>query len=72
MPTMIESYRFFIASPGDMQVEREACLDVIKEINEAFQDCTNITIAPICWENNSTPQKGDYGQGVLNVQLKPE
>lgn len=72
MPTMIESYRCFIASPGDVSHERAACLDVIEEINEAFQDTTKVSITPICWENKSTPEKGEYGQEVLNAQLKPE
>lgn len=43
--------RVFIASPGDLAVERRAFKDVLDELNAGFGDGLNITFEALGWED---------------------
>ena len=60
----------FVASPGDVMAEREACAGVIEEINRSFAD-KDISLQLIRWEKDANPAIGQDGQMVINEQLSP-
>jgi hypothetical protein len=68
--TAHKQYTCFIASPGDVQPERNACEDAIAEINRSFAD-KGISLRLVRWEKNATPALGQDGQAVVNEQLSP-
>ena len=43
--------RVFIASPGDLAVERRAFKDVIDELNTGFGDGAKVKFEPLGWED---------------------
>ena len=67
----VEILKCFIASPSDTNEEREACEEVLAEINADIGDLYNIRIEPIKWENDTFPDFGKDGQDVINKQLRP-
>jgi hypothetical protein len=58
-----------IASPGDVQQEREAIRGVIHEWNAIHARDRKVVLLPTAWETNSAPSMDDRAQGVLNKQL---
>lgn len=65
-----KQYTCFVASPSDVQTERDACEDAIAEINRSFAD-KGISLRLVRWEKNATPALGQDGQAVVNEQLSP-
>ena len=43
--------RVFIASPGDLAVERAAFKQVLDELNAGFGDALNIQFEPLGWKD---------------------
>ncbi|MBQ7189550.1 MAG: DUF4062 domain-containing protein [Kiritimatiellae bacterium] len=66
-----KQFSCFIASPSDVNAEREACAAVGEEINRTFAD-HNISLRLIRWEKDATPAVGNDGQMIINEQLSPE
>ena len=60
--------RVFIASPGDLAVERRAFKDVIDELNAGFGDGLNITFEVLGWED-TLASTGRRSQSVINVEV---
>jgi hypothetical protein len=58
-----------IASPGDVQTERDAIRGVIHEWNAIHARDRKVVLLPTAWETNSAPSMDDRAQGVLNKQL---
>jgi hypothetical protein len=60
-----------IASPGDVNSERDAVTDAIHEWNavNAHPDTLNILLHPIRWETHSFPESGDRAQALINRQI---
>jgi hypothetical protein len=46
----VRTIRVFIASPGDLAVERAAFKDVLDELNAGFGDALNIRFEPLGWD----------------------
>lgn len=61
--------RIFIASPSDVQKERDIVDAVVKEINITIGDMYNVRLETKKWENNTYPAIGEYSQGVINDQI---
>lgn len=55
MSQSIEKYKIFIASPTDVQDERESMDEVIAELNNTYGSRTNIILELIKWETHSAP-----------------
>lgn len=55
MPQLISKYRLFLASPSDLNEEREAVSEVVSELNLSFGNPNNIVIELLKWETNSAP-----------------
>lgn len=69
MPSQSTTYKLFIASPSDVQEERQIVRDVVLDWNASFADSTEAMIHAIGWETHSFPDSGDSPQAILNRQL---
>lgn len=65
---MTYHFRVFLASPGDVSIEREALARAVDEINETTCPLLNCTLEPVKWETHATPG-GGRPQQVINEQL---
>lgn len=61
-----------IASPGDVNEEREIIQKVINEINLIWSKNKNLRLNPLCWEKNAYPDIGDDPQDVINKQFQDD
>src|SRR4051812_19989380 len=62
-------FNVLIASPGDVQDERDIIREVVYEWNATHSRSRKIVLQPIGWETHSHPEMGDRAQGVLNRQV---
>jgi hypothetical protein len=62
-------FRVFIASPGDVQEERELIRNSLYDWNDIYSSSRRIMLQPIGWERNSIPEMGAHPQKILNTQL---
>lgn len=62
-------FKVLIASPGDVEEEREAIPDVIARWNNTNAETSGIVLLPVKWETHSAPLLGERPQGILNNQL---
>ncbi|MGX9782002.1 DUF4062 domain-containing protein [Janthinobacterium lividum] len=60
----------FVASPSDVQSEREILEEVIQEINGTWSKNLRIRIELIRWETNAFPGIGIDAQDVINHQIE--
>ena len=67
MPAL-RTIRVFIASPGDLAVERAAFQQVLEELNAGFGDALDITFEPLGWED-TLASTGRRSQEVINREL---
>lgn len=58
-----------IASPGDVQVERNIVREVVHEWNTVNAMSRNAVLLPVGWETHSTPLQGDRPQAIINWQI---
>jgi hypothetical protein len=66
-------FRVFVASPGDVQRERDSLLGVVNELNrtlDALLPQTPIRVELERWETDVVPDMG-RAQEVINSQIKP-
>ena len=64
----VRTIRVFIASPGDLAVERAAFKHVLEELNAGFGDALDITFEPLGWEN-TLASTGRRSQEVINREI---
>jgi hypothetical protein len=69
MPYQATVFNVLIASPGDVQDERNIVREVIQEWNAVNSKSREIVLNAVGWETHSHPTMGDRAQGVLNKQL---
>jgi hypothetical protein len=58
-----------IASPGDVQVERNMVREIVHEWNTVHAASRNAVLLPVSWETHSTPLQGDRPQEIINGQV---
>lgn len=61
--------KILIASPGDVDEERQAIPEVIARWNNTNSETTKVVLLPVKWETHSAPLMGDRPQGVINEQV---
>lgn len=63
--------KVFIASPGDVMLQRDEIEDIIVDWNNQHTDDKNIVLLPIRWEKNAVAsyKTNESGQAVINEQL---
>jgi hypothetical protein len=64
----IRTIRVFIASPGDLAVERAAFKQVLEELNAGFGDALDIKFEPLGWED-TLASTGRRSQEVINREI---
>lgn len=62
-------FKILIASPGDVDEEREAIPEVIARWNNINAESNGVVLLPVKWETHSAPLLGDRAQGVINNQI---
>jgi hypothetical protein len=68
MPTTIQQVRIFVASPGDVQSEREQLAQAVRELNSVLGVERGISFELVRWETHCHPAAG-RAQGVINRQI---
>ena len=68
MTEQTQKIRIFVASPGDVQKEREHLKAVVDELNTTIAPFKKLSIELVKWESHATPSMG-RPQGVINSQL---
>ncbi|MBI2286138.1 MAG: DUF4062 domain-containing protein [Nitrosomonadales bacterium] len=58
-----------IASPSDVQIERNIVREVIHEWNAVNAFTRHIVLLPVGWETHSSPLMGDHPQSIINWQV---
>jgi len=69
MPYEATVFNVVIASPSDVQTERDLAREVVYEWNASHSRSRKIVLQPIGWETHSHPTMGDRAQGILNKQI---
>lgn len=62
-------YRVLIASPGDLDEERDVIERAVHSWNASHAVEEKAVLLPVRWETHSTPEYGDRAQAILNRQL---
>jgi hypothetical protein len=62
-------FKILIASPGDVDEEREAIPEVIARWNNTNAEANGVVLLPVKWETHSAPLLGDRAQSVINNQI---
>lgn len=69
MPSKATVYRVLIASPSDVQRERDAAKDVIMRWNAANSRQQDVYIEPVLWETHVGKDLGDSPQKIISDQV---
>ena len=69
MSKRVTLYKLLIASPSDVQAEREEIVKAVHAWNATNLDKYNAVIHPVLWETHSVPEMGDRPQAILNNRL---
>ncbi|HZI20143.1 MAG TPA: DUF4062 domain-containing protein [Pyrinomonadaceae bacterium] len=72
MPTTVKKVRVFVASPGDVQMEREQFAKVVNELNltiSAIAPEKEMVLELVRWETHVHPGLGKDAQEVVNQQI---
>ena len=59
-------YRILIASPSDVEEEREIAVKVIQEWNDLHSYSRKVVLLPLRWETHTAPEYGTRPQEVIN------
>lgn len=62
-------YKVFIASPDDVQNEREVVRSVIMKWNAINAESKHIVLLPIGWETHAAPETGKTAQDYINEEV---
>lgn len=62
-------HRVMIASPGDVQPERDLVRDVIHEWNSLHGAREKTMLLPVGWETDVAPEMGDAPQSIINKRI---
>lgn len=69
MATTITHLKVFIASPSDLNEERNVVKQVVNELNIIYPNHYGIFLDILTWEENTYPAFGEDGQDVINKQI---
>lgn len=69
MPRTETILRVFVASPSDLDEEKEALVSVIEEMNTVWSKKLATRLDYIDWKTNTYPDFGADAQAVINEQI---
>lgn len=58
-------FQVFVASPGDVQAERQAVQEVLQAWNAVHARDLQAVLLPLPWESHATPEMGDRPQAII-------
>lgn len=62
-------FRILIASPSDVEEEREIAVRVIQEWNDLYSYSRKVVLLPLRWETHTAPEYGTRPQEVINKAI---
>lgn len=62
-------FKCFISSPGDCQIEREICENVIQELNTGLAKHLDVNFETFMWEYDVLPDMGKNGQEIIDEYI---
>jgi hypothetical protein len=65
-------YRILIASPSDVEEERELAVRVIQEWNDLHSYARKTVLLPLRWETHTAPSYGVRAQEMINRAIVDE
>lgn len=65
-------YRVLIASPSDVEEERQIAAGVIQEWNDLHSSSRKVVLLPLRWETHTAPEYGTRPQEVINRSIVDE
>jgi hypothetical protein len=69
MPRNARCYDVLIASPSDVQAERQIVAECIEDWNSQHSRATGVIIQPRRWEFDAMPETGARPQSFINQQI---
>lgn len=69
MPYEAKVFSILIASPSDVQDEREIAVRTIQEWNELHSSEKQVVLLPVRWETHTNPEYGYRPQEIINRQI---
>ena len=71
MPKQITKYKIFVASPSDLEEDRESIDEVITELNITYGSWFDLTIELLKWETHSAPGVSEnHVQNLINKDIR--
>lgn len=70
MPIQVNLYRVFIASPRDVTAERDIIRQEISRWNSMHSEDMQMSLLPVGWDTDATPDLQERGQAVINRHLQ--
>ena len=68
MPQTVTKVILFVASPSDVQQERDSTVEVVAELNKGIGRNLSLFVQRVTWETHCYPAMG-RSQGVINAQI---
>ncbi len=72
MPRTTTIIQVFVASPSDVQPERDALEDAIREINQTWTRTSGVAFELLRWETHVAPAFGSDPQDLINRQIRDD
>ena len=69
MARQVTVFSVFVASPSDVEEERNRLEDVIRDLNLEWRDIWRVQLELVKWETHAYPDFGDDAQSVINEQI---
>lgn len=67
--TTLRQLKIFLASPGDVNKERQRVRSVVNEINHGWGEEHGLVLRLFTWETDAAPEFGGDPQSLLNQQI---
>ncbi len=67
--TDVKLLRVFVASPNDVQPERDALADVVKGVNATLAGLEPVQLRLVSWQEDVEPAVGGDPQAIVNSQI---
>jgi hypothetical protein len=64
--------RTFLASPGDVRVERDIAFRIVGELNTIWSKFLGLSLELVRWETHAYPGVGEDAQSVINEQIEDD
>lgn len=69
MPFTATVLRVMIASPSDVERERQIAQEVIHEVNSTHAEHQRVVLLPVTWETHAVPDMRERAQAVINREV---